>query len=139
MRILKEFPWLWGVRQNWSFVHDKLSVAETDEDLRRFLYDDNPDEKFEVWIFHKEIGIQYTIDRVTWNKDSLNMMNYAQRITQYLCHHQESLEYIALVQNIKGGDGVVALDHTRARIYRPRKNESLDAFIRLAPVAILSQ
>ncbi|MEO6078110.1 MAG: hypothetical protein ABIP54_04950 [Candidatus Andersenbacteria bacterium] len=133
MRILKEFPWLWGIRQSWGFAYDKLSVGKADDDLRRFLYEEEPDQSIEVWAYIRWIRLQYRVERIEWRNYS---PQYGIRIRDY-CPGE--LEYIVLVQHVKGGDNVVALNHTKMHIYRPtNKDESLSDFVRIRPIPIMA-
>lgn len=134
MRILGEFPWLWGVSREWAFVYDKLSVGKADDGLTRFLYDEEPDQTIQVWAYIRSICMQHRVARIEWRDYA---PQYGIRIYDY-CHYPEKLEHIALLRHVKGGDGVVGLDHRKVHIYRPReKKETLSEFVNIRPVALL--
>jgi hypothetical protein len=130
-RVLREFPWLWGVRPQWAFAYDHLSVTKADETLRMFLHTETPDLGFEVWIYRDAVCNQYCVERVEWREHT---PRYVHRIRDYTLGI-EHLRYLALVREIKGGDSVVALDHRRVCVYRPARNgESWMPFFQTPPV-----
>ncbi len=136
MRLLREFPWLWGVRQRWQFVYDHLSVSKPNVALRTFLYDPTPEQSIELWVYLEHILIQDSIELVEYREHT---PLYAHRIRDYATRRSgHDIKYLVLVTRVVGGDGLVLPDHTKACVYRPlKKDKYLDSFVYTPPATVL--
>lgn len=126
-RLIKEFPWLWGIRQEWRLLYDKVSATKADEELTNFLYDKKPDPKIEVWAYIQQSHMRVAVKRIKYRT---SCPQYGVLLRSCYSHPQ-FLRYVILVQNTKDESNATPVNCTTVRIYRPPYREVLmDTFIR---------
>jgi hypothetical protein len=117
VRLLKEFPWLWGIRLQWAFVYDNISVAKADRTLRDLLNVEDKNPQFELWAYIARVCIQFEIVQIEPREHTPRLV---ERLQDYLWsrNNGNDLLHLVLVRRVEG-DNVTCVNHTEARIYRP--------------------
>ncbi len=117
VRLLKDFPWLWGIRQKWTLAYDNIYATKADRTLRDLLNVENLAPDFELWVYLSCLPFQYEVVRIEPREHTPILL---QRLAHYLDHHQNGndLLNVAIVRHVEG-DTVTCFRHTEARIYRP--------------------